>query len=137
MELNGLQISHELRIDWSELDYFKHVNNVSFFKYIQSARVNFWDQTGLTDFHLKTNCGAMLASTHCDFKQPLFYPGTVKISTRVGFIKNTSFGFQHTLTNSAGEIVAEALDIMVMFDFANNTKITIPEWLRERFVGKV
>ena len=57
----------ELRIDWSELDYFGHVNNVSFFKYIQAARVNYWDQIGLTKSHLETHIGPMLASCKCDF----------------------------------------------------------------------
>lgn len=42
----------QLRIDWSELDYFQHVNNVAFFKYIQASRVNYWDIIGLSKMHL-------------------------------------------------------------------------------------
>src|SRR6476620_8340730 len=74
-----------LRIDWSELDYFGHVNNVSFFKYIQSARVNYWDTIGLSQSHLETNIGPILASCKCDFKQPLHFPGQVTIFSRVDF----------------------------------------------------
>ncbi|HOZ86276.1 MAG TPA: acyl-CoA thioesterase [Bacteroidia bacterium] len=122
---------HELRIDWSELDYFRHVNNVSIFKYIQSARVNYWDQIGLTQFHISTNTGPMLASTHCDFLLPLFYPGKIKVFTRTEFIKNTSFGFDHKILNEAGEIAARAKDVMVMFDFNKNEKITFPSRFRE------
>lgn len=119
-----------LRIDWSELDYFEHVNNVSFFKYIQSARVNFWDKTGITQLHLDTKLGPMLASAQCDFKKPLFYPGEVIIETELEFIKTTSFGFKHTLYNHKGECVAEAHDVMVMFDFNTQQKIAIPESIR-------
>lgn len=61
----------ELRIDWSELDYFGHVNNVSFFKYIQASRVNYWDHIGLTQYHLESNIGPILASSKCDFKEAL------------------------------------------------------------------
>ncbi|MES2681491.1 MAG: acyl-CoA thioesterase [Bacteroidota bacterium] len=131
MNEERFHISHELRIDWSELDYFKHVNNVSIFKYIQSARVNYWDQIGLTQFHRSANIGPMLASTHCDFSSPLFYPGKVKVLTRTEFIKNTSFGFAHMILNEAGEIAASAKDVMVMFDFNKNEKVIVPTRFRE------
>ncbi len=123
-------LKHTLRIDWSELDYFKHVNNVSFFKYIQSARVNYWDKVGITATHLQTNIGPMLASVNCEFKQPLFYPGQVTIVTTAEFIKTTSFGFHHRLLSDTGEVAAEAHDVMVMFDFNSNQKVPFPPTLR-------
>lgn len=122
----------ELRIDWSELDYFGHVNNVSFFKYIQAARVNYWDQIGLTKMHRETNVGPMLASCKCDFKKPLFYPGKLLIESRIEFIKNTSFSLVHRLLNEKNELAAEAQDIMVMFDFNKEAKVPFPYRLKEK-----
>ena len=122
----------QLRIDWSELDYFGHVNNVSFFKYVQASRVNYWDNIGLTKSHRETNIGPMLASSKCDFKNPLFYPGQVTLLARVDFIKNTSFSIFHRLLNDKGEIAAEAQDIMVMYDFNRNQKIQFPKDLKEK-----
>lgn len=122
----------QLRIDWSELDYFGHVNNVAFFKFIQAARVNYWDQIGLTQSHRETNIGPMLASCKCDFKQPLFYPGEITLLTRVAFIKNTSFSFAHSILNEKGELAAEAQDVMVMFDFNKNEKVIFPNHLRAK-----
>lgn len=124
----------KLRIDWSELDLYGHVNNVAFMKYIQASRVNFWDEVGITKTHKETNIGPMLASTSCQFKQPLFYPGEVRIEAKVSFIKNTSFGFHHTIYNNKGEMVAEADDVMVMFDFTKNEKVVIPESVRKYLV---
>jgi acyl-CoA thioester hydrolase len=122
----------KIRIDWSELDYFGHVNNVSFFKYIQSARVNYWDQIKLTHYHLQNNIGPMLASCSCDFKLPLHYPDEIFIYSRVVFIKNTSFSINHQIRNSAGELAAEATDVMVIFDFNENHKISFPEDIKKR-----
>lgn len=132
---NDFPVKHVLRIDWSELDYFGHVNNVSFFKYIQSARVNYWDQVGLRAAHLQTNIGPMLASVTCDFKTPLFFPGQVTLYTRTEFIRNTSFGFHHLLVNDDGEIAAEAHDVMVMFNFNTNEKTAFPEDFRAKFAA--
>lgn len=125
-------ITLELRIDWSETDYFGHVNNVSFFKYIQAARVNYWEHIHLTHYHKETNIGPMLASCKCDFKQPLFYPGKVTIRSRVDYIKNTSFSIHHQILNEKGEIAAEAYDVMVMFDYNLNEKVNFPQELRHK-----
>ncbi len=124
-------VSLPLRIDWSELDLFGHVNNVAFLKYVQAARVNYWKRIRLYQSFLKTKTGPMLASTHCDFKKPLFYPGNVVVRTRVEFIKNTSFVFHHQILNGNGEIAAEAHDVMVMFDFLKNEKVQFPAELRK------
>jgi len=124
-------IKLKLRIDWSELDYFGHVNNVSFFKYIQASRVNYWDNIGLTQSHRETNIGPMLVSCKCDFKKPLFYPGEITIHSRVEFIKNTSFSICHKIIDEKGEIAADAQDVMVMFDFTQNEKVVFPKYLRE------
>ncbi|MES2555426.1 MAG: acyl-CoA thioesterase [Bacteroidota bacterium] len=125
-------IKLQLRIDWSELDYFGHVNNVSFFKYAQAARVNYWETVGINTMHRETNVGPMLASCKCDFKLPLFFPGQVTVHSRVEFIKNTSFGIHHHLINDKGEVVAEAHDVMVMFDFGSNEKVNFPKEIRDR-----
>src|SRR5436190_1104027 len=105
-----------LRIDWSEMDLFGHVNNVSFFKYVQAARVNYWELAGVTKLHSEKNVGPMLASTSLQFKKPLFYPGQVIIKTKIGFVKTTSFSLQHILMNDKEEIAGEAEDIIVLYD---------------------
>lgn len=122
----------KLRIDWSEMDLFGHVNNVTFFKYLQAARVNYWEHIGLTMFFDETKTGPILASSSCQFKKPLHYPGGVTILSRVDFIKNSSFGISHRVQNAAGELAAEGTDIIVMYDFNKNEKMNVPGWLRKK-----
>jgi acyl-CoA thioester hydrolase len=121
----------ELRIDWSEMDMFGHVNNVSFFKYIQAARVNYWETIGLTMLHTENNIAPILASVNMNFKKPLHYPGHISIITKMLFIKNTSFSFHHQILNYTNEIAAEADDVMVMFDLTKNEKIGFPENIKK------
>ena len=131
MNEHNFSVKLNLRIDWSELDYFGHVNNVSIFKYVQAARVNYWEQIGLTALHKNMNIGPMLASCKCDFKKPLFYPGEVTMLTRVDEMRTTSFSISHELINDKGEIAGQAKDIVVMFDFNKNEKVSIPTDLRK------
>ena len=88
-----------LRIDWSEMDLFGHVNNVAYFKYIQASRVNYWEVSMLTALFGEKRIGPILLSTGCQFIKPLFYPGNIVVESRIEFIKNTSFGIHHRILN--------------------------------------
>jgi acyl-CoA thioester hydrolase len=120
----------KLRLDWSEMDLFGHINNVMFFKYIQASRVNYWESTGLYGKYMQTGIGPILASTGCRFLKPLHYPGEIVVQARMDFIKNTSFGLHHQLLDQKNEPAAEASDVIVMYDFNQHTKVAFPDWLR-------
>ena len=119
-----------LRIDWSEMDDFGHVNKVMFYKYLQAARVRFWEQIGLYEQYKSEGIAPLLASATVDFKKPLMYPGNVTIQSTVAFVKNTSFGLEYSLLNDNNEIVALGRDAMVLYDFNKNEKLSIPDDLR-------
>ena len=120
-----------LRIDWSEMDLFGHVNNVAYFKYIQASRVNYWEVSGLSRNFQKDRIGPILLSTGCQFIKPLYYPGNLVIESRIEFIKITSFGIHHRILNEQGEVAAEAHDVIVTFDFNKNEKVPVPDDFRE------
>ena len=130
--MDGFSTKLELRIDWGELDSFGHVNNVAILKYVQSARVNNLEAIGMMQYQLETKKGPILASTSCQFKKPLFYPGQVTVYSKIDTVKNTSFRIQHEIYNDKNELAAEAQDIVVFFDFNKNTKLTIPDEFREK-----
>jgi len=122
----------ELRIDWSEIDAFGHINSLAIMKYVQTARVNYLEKIGMLPLNAETGIGPVLASTSCQFKKQLYYPGKVLVSSVVDHIKNTSFHMNHAVFNDAHELVAEAHDVLVIFNFSKNTKHPIPEVFRER-----
>lgn len=121
-----------LRIDWSELDIFNHVNNVTYFKYVQASRVNYWEQAGLVHLHKSEGIVPMLLSTQCRFIKPLFYPGLVTIRASIAYIKNSSFGIKHQLYNHLDELVAEAEDVVVLLHEHTNEKVSVPDEIREK-----
>ncbi len=129
--MNHFPVKLPLRIDWSEMDLFAHVNNVAYFKYIQASRVNYWEQTGLAATFSETKIGPILLSTSCNFIKPLFYPGNIVVEATMEFMKNTSFGIHHRILNEQDEVAAEAHDVIVCFDFNKNEKVQIPESFRK------
>ncbi len=131
MDLSNYKLSIDLRIDWSDLDMYKHVNNLSFIRFMQTGRAQFWEATELTKIFEETNKGPMVVSTHCDFKKSLYYPGTAIVKTKLAFIKNSSFGLDHLILNDNMEICAEGRDVAVFFDFNKNETYKIPQELRD------
>ena len=81
--MNNFPVKLNLRLDWSEMDMFGHINNVAYFKYIQASRVNYWEQTILAKLFKNNNIGPILPSTGCQFKLPLFYPGNIIVQARI------------------------------------------------------
>ena len=123
--MNKFPVELPLRLDWSEMDMFGHINNVAYFKYIQASRVHCWEQSGIGGTFGTTKTGPVLHSTACHFQKPLFYPGNIVVRCCIEFIKNTSFGIHHIIINENNEIAAEAHDVIVMFDFNKNEKMPI------------
>ncbi|MFZ4400540.1 MAG: acyl-CoA thioesterase [Bacteroidales bacterium] len=132
------RIKLELRIDWSEMDLFGHVNNLSILKYVQSARANYLENIGMLQTYTENKIGPILAACNCQFIKPLFYPGQVRIYSKVETIKNTSFSILHEIRNGQNEIIAEAKDVIVYYDFIENTKLKLTEEIKfhlMEFVG--
>ena len=130
--MSGFSSQLQLRIDWSELDAFGHVNNLAILKYVQAARVQYLEAVGLMQSQAENKTGPILASISCRFRKPLFYPGHVTVRSKVDGVKNTSFRIKYGIYNDRNEISAEAEDIIVFFDFRKNIKLAIPDGLREK-----
>ena len=128
------KIKLELRIDWSEMDLFGHINNLSILKYIQSARANYLENIGMLQTYKETKIGPILAACNCQFLKPLFYPGQVYIYSKTEGIKNTSFSILHELRNQQNEIIAEATDVIVYYDFIENTKYKLTDEIKQRLL---
>jgi acyl-CoA thioester hydrolase len=124
-----------IRIDWSDLDVYGHVNNVAYIRYVQTARVQYIMPLELIEQYLSTKISIILASTNIQYLSPLFFPGEAMIETSIDFIKNSSFGFSHRIRNAEGQIVAEAQDVMVYYDFNKNEKVRIPIEIRAKIAA--
>jgi acyl-CoA thioester hydrolase len=118
MELN-------VRIDWSEVDLFGHVNNVMYAKYMQAARVHFMEELGIMKTYHEQKIGFMVAATSVIYLKPLFYPGSIKVKTLVKEIKNTSFILTHEIINQNDELAAKGEDVIVYFDFNKHEKMAL------------
>lgn len=124
-----------LNLDWSEMDLFGHINNVAYFKYVQAARVNYCESVGINTFNPNIKQSFAVATSTCNFKQPLYYPETILIKTTIEWVKNSSFKLNHRIYNSKNSLVADASDVIVLFDYDTHLKIHISDILKANMLG--
>jgi acyl-CoA thioester hydrolase len=125
-------VSTSIRLDWSEMDMFGHINNVMYFKYLQASRIAYWERIGMDRLFPEQRIGPSLAATRCDFRRPLHYPAVITVQVSIEFIRNTSFGLYHRVLDENGELAAEGHDVIVLFDYNRQEKVRFPDSLRRQ-----
>ena len=130
--MEKFSIDLPIRIDWSEMDLFGHINNVAYFKYVQSARVNFLETIGINTANPDNKISFVLAHSSCNYRQPLYFPDEIVVKTKTDWVKNSSMQLNHVIYNSKKEVCAEAIDIIVLYDYAAHSKLSIPQEIKEK-----
>ena len=126
----------EFPVAWGEMDAQQHVNNVVYFRYIENARIAYYDKIEAWQILDKTALGTVLASTECIYKVPLTYPDTISVGARITKIEADRFTMQYlVVSHRLGRIAAEGKGVLVTYDFRANKKIPVPEELRKNITA--
>lgn len=123
----------EQPVQWGEMDAFQHVNNVTYFRYFENARMAYFERTGVNEHIEATNVGPILASTKCDFKAPLNYPDTIKIGATIEELAEKRFLMHYAVWSEAQQkIVAEGEGLVVYFDYNAGKSCPVPQSIVDR-----
>lgn len=124
-------LSITVPVAWGEQDAFGHLNNIVYFRYFENVRMYFLERIGVLRSHDEQRIGVLLASTTCDFKQPVHWPQQLTVHTRCSSVGNTSFTLVYKITDEAGTTVAEGSSVQVMYDYAKADKVRVPKAVRQ------
>ncbi|MFB5660719.1 acyl-CoA thioesterase [Alteribacillus sp. HJP-4] len=124
-------MAHEwkVKVRVFETDGLGHVSNISYFIYLEEARVECFRQLGssmeISDWPF------ILASTTCDYIQQAYFDETLHIKTTVTQIGNSSFELSHEISSERG-LIAKAKAVIVHFNFENEKSEKIPHDMRKK-----
>src|SRR5207245_576099 len=106
--LVGFPVIVELPVVWGEMDSYRHVNNVVYFRYFESARLDYFRRLGWFEYEAATGVGPILAATQARFRRPLTYPDTVSVGARVAELGEDRFTLEHLVVSHAqGAVTTE------------------------------
>ncbi|MBP8100130.1 MAG: acyl-CoA thioesterase [Acinetobacter sp.] len=78
MELIDYPVIYNQNVAWGDMDAFGHVNNTVYYRYIESARICYFDQLNIFEQDVYT----VVASSQCKYLSPVVYPDQLKIGVR-------------------------------------------------------
>ncbi|MCP3027953.1 thioesterase family protein [Halobacillus sp. A5] len=122
-------------VRFCETDAAGHVNNTSYFIYLEEARGRFF-QSNLENY--QTFGRFIIASTKCDFLSQAYFNQQLIISTWISKIGTKSFQFKHEIkAKDTGVSIAEAEAAIVYFNYEEQKSEPIPEDVRKRLEGQL
>ena len=115
----------------------RHLNNVVFLRYFESARIAFLRQ--LIPAHDPSNAeadpyGVIFAECHIAYRSPVHFDEDVDVRCTVGEVRRSSF--QITFEMHVGDrLAAEGHGWLVGYDYAAQRSSPLPDDLREALRG--
>jgi acyl-CoA thioester hydrolase len=110
------------------MDSFQHVNNVIYFRYFESARIQYFEAVGLMDIVEQLGVGPILGSTSCRYRTPLTYPDTVYVGAKITEMHEKRFTMEYLIVSEQHpETVAEGSGVVICYNYQKNQSTQIPE----------
>lgn len=129
-----------LPVQWGDQDAFGHVNNVVYFRWYESARIAYFDESGMAALLDQQQLGPILARIACDYHRQLNFPDTIQVGSKVTRLGSKSMTIEHAIYSQAQQaIVAKSDSIVVIFHYGDNVSHPIPADVRaqvDRFENK-
>ena len=129
----GYPVVIEVPVAWGEMDSYRHVNNVVYFRYFESARLEYFRRLGWFEVEQATGVGPILQATQARFRKPLTYPDTVLVTARVASVEDDRFTLEHrVVSRKLGAVAAEGQGTVVSYHYGEEKKVPVPDEIRRR-----
>ena len=119
-----------LPIRWGDMDAMGHVNNVAYFRYMETVRVEWLVSVGAAPD--ASGEGPVIANTFCNYLTQLEYPGELLAKLFLANAGRSSFDMFLTLEriDQPGKVCATGGATTVWIDFPQQKAVPLPQWLR-------
>src|SRR5512141_1924762 len=113
----------EVPLRWGDMDAMAHLNNVMYFRLMEEARIQWFQQFDLPT--LPTGEACILAHVSCDFVRAMTYPG-------VALVRRSSVEMSISIEKKSepGVTYATGRSVLVWYDYTQGKSLPWPERVR-------
>ena len=128
-ERRKLVHTQQMPIRWGDMDAMNHVNNTVYFRYLETARIDWFRSIGCPVD--PRGEGALIVNAFCTFHKQLEYPGDIVVKMYVSDPGRSSFESWSTIerADDPGVVYASGGATTVWVDLAKQKSVPMPEWL--------
>ncbi|MBA4330018.1 MAG: thioesterase [Polaromonas sp.] len=119
-----------LPIRWGDMDAMGHVNNASYFRYLETVRIDWMYSIGCVPD--PKGEGPVIVNAFCNFYKQLEYPGEILVRMYASDPGRTTFETWGTMEriDQPGVIYAAGGATTIWVDFPSQKAATLPDWMR-------
>jgi acyl-CoA thioester hydrolase len=117
-------------IRWGDMDAMGHVNNTVYFRYLEVARIAWFEEIGCAPN--PQGEGPLIVNAFCNFHKQLEYPGDIIVRMYASDPGRSSFESWATIerADEEGTVYASGGATTVWVDFPKQKSAPLPEWFR-------
>jgi acyl-CoA thioester hydrolase len=129
-ELKKLVFEMQIPIRWGDMDAMNHVNNTSYFRSLETCRIDWMRSIGCQPD--PQGEGPVIVNAFCNFYRQLEYPGDVLIKMYASDPGRSTFETWATMarTDQPEVIYAAGGATTIWVNFPAQKANTLPDWLR-------
>lgn len=118
-----------IKVQFRDVDSMGHVNNAVYLSYLETARMEFYDQVFGKDGFKRFPY--IIGEIRIRFLRPAYLKDLLDLFIRVAEAGNKSFRFEYIICDHVTkEVICEAESVQVMYDYKAGRSVEIPqEWL--------
>ncbi len=128
------KLVHEMTfpIRWGDMDAMGHVNNTSYFRYMEIIRLE-WLRSHGEKLDGSTVEGLVIVNAFCTFHRQFEYPGDILARLYVSEPGRTSFESWTTMTKAEepDAVYASGGATIVWSDYKKQKSVPLPGWVRQ------
>jgi acyl-CoA thioester hydrolase len=123
---------HTERVRFGDLDAMRHLNNVVFLRYFETARIAYIRSLLPTHDPASPETerfGLIFAECHINYRSPVYFDEEVDVGCSIGEVRRSAFQVKFTMR--VGErVAAEGYGWLVGFDYGADRSTPLPDSFR-------
>lgn len=131
VELKDYKIIRKYAIQWGHMDAARHVNNAVYFRWAESARIDYFQAMNMDTSFQGKGVGPILGWQDCKYIFPMTFPDTAVVGVRTIEKKEDRFMMEVAIFSERHErIAAISKQSIIPYDYSGYKKVALPEeWL--------
>ena len=131
LSLTDFNITCEFHTHWGDMDSARHVNNLIYLRWAETARVVYFEAMGMSIEFAGADAGAILGWQDCKYLFPMTHPDTALVGVRTTEILEDHFTLQTAIFSKQHDrIAAITHQRIVPYNYAQLKKVAMPpEWV--------
>jgi acyl-CoA thioester hydrolase len=123
---------HTERVRFGDLDAMRHLNNVVFLRYFETARIAYI--RSLMPAHdpahpEQSKFGVIFAECHIDYRSPVYFDEEVAVECSIGEVRRSAFQVMFAM-RVGDRLAAEGYGWLVGFDYTTDKSCPLPDDFR-------